>query len=198
MAVKQTSTITKNGRAPLPGERPSVGGPEKRGGRQRSSSEYKKSLVEKQALRELYGLSEKQFKRYVKNALLKMQKVQNVSDELIKTLETRLDNVVFRAGLVKTRRQGRQIVSHAFFTVNGKAINTPSFAVKTGDVVAVKESKKKKPFFMGIAPELKKALHPSWIDFDAEKMEVKVKGNPTIAEANPPVEISLIFEFYSR
>lgn len=163
-----------------------------------SASEYKKSLIEKQALKRLYGLSEKQFKRYVKDTLEKMQRVENVSDELIKILEKRLDNVVLRLGFAKSQAHARQLVSHAYFLVNGKSVNIPSFQVKYGDVIAIKENKKKKPMFKELTPILKKAQAPSWLNIDKEKLEGKIVGDPSLKEVNPPVEISLIFEFYSR
>ncbi len=172
--------------------------PEKRKRRQGAVSEYKKSLTEKQALKKLYGLSEKQFKRYVKEALDKMQRVENVSDELIKSLEKRLDNVVFRSGFAKTRAHSRQMVNHSYFLVNGKPVNIPSFEVDKGDVIAVKEQKKKKPIFKDLADELKKMETHAWLVLDKAKFEVKAIGEPSLAEVNPPVEISSVFEFYSR
>ena len=100
-------------------------GPQKkrRGG---TASEYKKSLDEKQTLKKQYGLSERQFKRYVQETLAKMGKVQDVSAELIGRLEKRLDNVIYRLGFAKSRVQARQMVSHAYFKINGKPVNIPS------------------------------------------------------------------------
>ena len=167
----------------------------KRGG---SASEYKKSLVEKQTLKQLYGLSEKQFKRYVKEALAQIQKVENVTDELIKSLETRLDNVVFRLGFAKTRAQARQMVNHSYFLVNKRSVNIPSFQVEKGDIVSIKETKKKKHIFDGSAENLKKMEAPKWLKLDKESLSGEVVGLPNISEANPPVQIPLIFEFYSR
>ncbi len=170
------------------------------GGKRKSktASEYKKSLQEKQALKRLYGLSEKQFKKYVKDALGKIRKVENVSDELIKNLEKRLDNVVFRLGLAKTRAQSRQLVSHAYFLINGKPVNIPSFRVEKGDVIAIKESKKKKDVFKNINEIVKKTETPAWLAMNKENLQSSVVGEPSLAEVNTPVEISLIFEFYSR
>lgn len=166
--------------------------------RKKAASEYKKSLQEKQTLKRLYGMSEKQFKRYVNETLDQMQKVENVSDELIKRLEIRLDNVVFRLGFAKTRSQARQLVSHAYFLVNGKPVNIPSYQVKKGDVVSIKESKKKKLIFNDLLATLKQMQVPTWLALNKEKFEGEVKQSPTLAEVNPPVEMSLIFEFYSR
>lgn len=175
-----------------------TGAPEKRKKRQGAVSEYKKSLTEKQTLKRLYGLSEKQFKRYVLEALDKMQRVENVSDELIKSLERRLDNVIFRLNFAATRAHARQLVSHAYFLVNGKPVNIPSFQVKKGDVITIKESKKKKMVFTELSATLKKLQPHAWLTVDQTKFEGKAIGLPNLAEVNPPVEISLIFEFYSR
>jgi small subunit ribosomal protein S4 len=166
--------------------------------RTKAASEYKKSLVEKQSLKQMYGLSEKQFKRYVKETLDKMSRVENVSDELIKRLEIRLDNVVYRLGFAKTRSQARQMVNHSYFKVNGKPVNIPSFQVKKGDVIALKETKKKKVIFSELPANLKKVEFPAWLTMNQDKLEATKIGEPTLAEVNPPVELSLIFEFYSR
>ena len=169
------------------------GGPGGKKKRTKAASEYKKSLQEKQALKHLYGLSERQFKRYVKESLEKMQRVENVSDELIKALEKRLDNVIFRLGFAKTRSQSRQLVNHAYFLVNGKSVNIPSFQVKKGDVVTIKETKKKKEVFKDLAVNVKKMEAPVWLDLNKSTFEAKTIGEPSLAEVNPPVEISFVF-----
>jgi small subunit ribosomal protein S4 len=172
-------------------------GPQKkrRGG---SPSEYKKSLDEKQTLKKWYGLSERQFKRYVKETLAKMGKVDDVSAELIRRLEKRLDNVVFRLGFAKSRAQARQLVSHDYFLINRKAVNMPSYEVKKSDVIALKEHKKAKGAFKELMNELKRKEVPAWLSFDKDKLEAKTIGEPNLDEVKPPAEISLIFEFYSR
>ncbi len=172
-------------------------GPQKkrRGG---SPSEYKKSLQEKQTLKKWYGLSERQFKKYVKQTLAKMGKVENVSNELIKELESRLDNVIFRLGFVNSRIHARQLVSHGYFLVNGKPVNIPSYNVKRGDIISIKESKKKKTIFKELQTQLKRKETPLWLNIDKEKIEAKSVGEPSLDEVKPPAEIPLIFEFYSR
>ena len=172
-------------------------GPQKkrRGG---SPSEYKKSLDEKQTLKKWYGISERQFKRYVNETLEKMGKVDDVSAELIRRLEKRLDNVIFRLGFAKSRVQARQLVSHSYFLINNKAVNIPSYEVKTNDVIAIKESKKAKGIFKELQNELKRKEIPAWLLPDKEKLESKIIGEPNLDEVKPPAEISLIFEFYSR
>ena len=178
-------------------KRPSTPGPQKkrRGG---SPSEYKKSLEEKQTLKKQYGLSERQFKRYVKETLEKMGKVQDVSADLIGRLEKRLDNVIFRLGFAKSRVQARQLVSHSYFLINGKPVNIPSYQVRKDDVIALKEHKKAKGIFRELTNELKKKEVPAWLSMNKEKLEAKTIGEPTLDEVKPPAEISAIFEFYSR
>ena len=172
--------------------------PTERKKRSGAVSEYKKSLVEKQTLKNLYGLSEKQCKKYVQEALEKMGRIENVSDELIKHLEKRLDNVVFRLGFAKTRAMARQMVGHAYFTINGKPVNIPSYQVQKGDIIAVKETKKKKMVFGQLSEELKKQEPHVWLKLNKEKWEATAVGEPSLAEVSTPVEISLVFEFYSR
>jgi len=117
---------------------------------------------------------------------------------LIKILESRLDNVVFRLGFASSRAQAQQLVSYGHFLVNGKSINTPSYLVKKGDTVSVKAQKTKKTIFQNLKNLLKKYKTPSWLALDVEKLEGKVIAEPGLEEAAPPVEISAIFEFYSR
>lgn len=172
------------------------GNPGKRKGG--SASGYKKSLQEKQTLKRWYGLSERQFKKYVNETLEKMGKVEDVANELIVKLEKRLDNVVFRLGFAKSRVQSRQLVTHGYFLVNGKPVDKPSFNVKKGDVVSIKESKKKKSVFKDLQEIIKKNETPVWLNLNKEKLEGASIGDPSLQEVNPPAEISLIFEFYSR
>ncbi|MFI5205529.1 MAG: 30S ribosomal protein S4 [Candidatus Paceibacterales bacterium] len=171
--------------------------PEKRK-RRGAVSEYKKSLTEKQTLKNMYGLSERQFKRYVKESLDRMGRVENVSDELIRRLEKRLDNVVFRMGFAKSRAMSRQMVNHSYFTVNGKPVNIPSYQVDKDDVIALKETKKKKPMLKDLGANLKTFQTHKWLNVNKETWACNVIGEPTLVEVAPPVEISLIFEFYSR
>ena len=166
--------------------------------RRGATSEYKKSLMEKQALRRLYGLSERQFKRYVLETLEKMGRVENVSDELIKRLEKRLDNVIFRLGFSKSRSHARQLVNHSYFLVNGKPVNIPSYQVGKDDIITIKESKKKKLVFTDLSAILKKMEPPVWLQLNKDSFTCSVIGDPSLAEVAPPVEISLVFEFYSR
>ena len=169
-------------------------------GKRRKSppSEYKKELIEKQKLKYWYGLSERQLKKYVKEVLEKRGKVEDVSALLIQNLEKRLDNVVYRLGFAVSRDQARQLVSHKFFLVNGKPVNIPSFSLKVGDTVSLKPQKLKKAIFKDLKERLKKHQVPSWLSLDPEKFEGKVISEPKVEEVAPPVEVSAVFEFYSR
>lgn len=161
-------------------------------------SEYGKALREKQKLKNWYNLRERQFKNYVKKILERRGKVEDASSLLIKILESRLDNVIFRLGFANSKSQARRLVSHGHFLVNGKSINTPSYLVKRGDLISLKPQRAKKTIFQNLKNLLKKHKTPSWLALDVEKLEGKVIAEPTLEEAAPPVEISTIFEFYSR
>jgi small subunit ribosomal protein S4 len=161
-------------------------------------SEYARELREKQKLKKWYNLEERQFKRYVKEALAKRGKVEDASVYLIQKLEKRLDNVVFRLGFAQSRDQARQLVSHGHFLVNGKPVNIPSFSLKVGDVISLKPQKTKKVIFKDLKSKLKKEKIVSWLSLDVEKLEGKIIAEPKVEEIAPPVEVSAIFEFYSK
>lgn len=164
----------------------------------RSSSEYAKELKEKQKLKNWYNLRERQFRNYVDSVMEKRGQTQDAGNLLIKKLESRLDNVVYRLGFAASRLQAKQMTNHGHFMVNGKRVDVPSCELKKGDVVSLRPGSKSKPVFSNIASVLKKSTPPSWLKLDVEKMEGKIVGAPTIEEVSPPSEISSIFEFYSR
>jgi len=170
--------------------------------RQGMLSEYGKELREKQKLKLWYNLRENQFKKYVKEVLEKTKrssgKIENPSEMLIRELETRLDNVIFRLGLAASRFHARQLVSHGHFMVNKRSVNIPSFQVKKGDIIEVKKNKRNKAVFKDLALKLKNHQVPSWLSFNIEKFEAKVTGSPNLEEAAPPAEVSSVFEFYSK
>ena len=161
-------------------------------------SEYGKQLREIQKLKSWYNLRERQFKKYVKEVLAKRGKVEDLGEILIRLLEKRLDNVIFRLGFATSRAQARQLVNHGHFLVNKRSVNIPSYQVRKGDVISIKPQKAKKANFQNLKNLLKKHNLPSWLKLDLEKLEGKVIGEPTLEEAAPPVEISSIFEYYSR
>ena len=166
--------------------------------RKKGESEYGRELKEKQKIKNWYNLRERQLKIYVSSILKKRGSVENVEELLIRKLESRLDNVVFRLGFAVSRSQARQLVSHGHFLVNGKKVNIPSYQLKKGDKVTLKESSKKKKIFQEIIPILKKHTPPSWLKLDVQKMEGEVIGEPSLKEVSPPFEISSVFEFYSK
>ena len=107
-------------------------------------------------------------------------------------------NVIFRLGFAQSRVQAKQLVSHNFFLVNGKPVNFPSYQLKKGDVINIKPQKTKKSIFQNLKNLLKKYKTPSWFELNFEKLEAKVIGEPKLEEVAPPVEISAIFEYYSK
>jgi small subunit ribosomal protein S4 len=163
----------------------------------RGLSEYGKELREKQKLRFWYGLEERQLKNYVKDILAKKGKM-DAESALIKKLEARLDNVIFRLGFASSRYQARQMISHGHFQVNGKKVNYPSYQLKKGDLINISPTAHKKSFFQNLKTKIKKYTPPKWLELNTEKLEGKVIGGPTLEEAAPPAEISAILEYYSR
>lgn len=161
-------------------------------------SEYGKQLIQKQKLKNYYGLREKQFQKYVKSVLYKRGGVQDAAVILVKNLEKRLDNVIFRAGFVRSRREARQLVSHSHFLINGKPVNAPSFEAKKSVIIALKENKKNKPIFKNLGITLKNYQPPKWLKVDKEKLEVEVIDEPASDDIKALVDIPTIFEFYSR
>jgi small subunit ribosomal protein S4 len=178
-------------------KRPYAPGPKKKRGH-RAMSEYGKELAEKQKLQKYYGLREKQFGHYVKGILDRRGKVEDATLLLIRQLESRLDNVVFRLGFAKSRVEARQLVSHSHFLVNGKSVNIPSFQVKKDMVILVKPSKNQKIIFKNLSAAWKNYNPPSWLKLDKEKMEGTILSQPSAADAGSTVDITAIFEFYSR
>lgn len=166
--------------------------------RRRSLSEYGKELKEKQKLRNWYNLKERQFKSYVEKTLKGRGKIEDAAAHLIKGLESRLDNIVFRLGFAVSRSAARKMISHGHFLVNGRRNNIPSYSAKKGDVISLKEKSAGKGSFKNLQTTLKKYTPPSWLKLKVEKMEGEVVGEPNLEEAAPPAEISTIFEFYSK
>ncbi len=149
-------------------------------------------------LKNWYNLKERQFGKYVKEILQKRGRVKDPSFQLIKILESRLDNVVFRLGFSPSRQMSRQMVSHKHFLVNDKPINIPGYLVKKGDRVGLNKKSAKKNIFQNLTAFLKKHTPPAWLKLDIKKLEGKVIGQASLEETAPPVEISAIFEHYSK
>jgi small subunit ribosomal protein S4 len=163
----------------------------KRGG----GSDFGAQLLEKQKARFTYGLSESQFARYVHEA---MERKGVAAEGLMSRLEGRLDNVVFRAGLVTTRRAARQIVSHGHILVNGVRMTIPSHLVKKGDTISVREGSKSSPLFAGRAEKIAEVKTPHWIKMNADGVSFTIADAPTIATTEAPFNPATIIQFYSR
>ena len=156
-------------------------------------SEYGLQLREKQRAKFIYGVQERQFRTAFKKAA---SKKGITGENLLIMLEERLDNVVFRMGLATTRREARQLVVHSHFTVNGKRANIPSYIVKVGDVIKVKEKSQSSPKFKEIK-EMQVGV-PAWLSVDRDKLEGKVLADPTRDQIDTPIEERLIVELYSK
>ena len=166
--------------------------------RVRALSEYGKELKEKQKLKNWYNLEERQLRKYVKEILKARGKVVDAEAALIKILESRLDNVVFRLGFAPSRTAARQMVSHRHFMINNKPINIPGYLVKKGDKISINPGSAKKTIFQKLPTLLKKHNPPSWLKLDTKKLEGKVTVSPNLEEAALPAELSSIFAFYSK
>jgi small subunit ribosomal protein S4 len=163
--------------------------------RSRKMSEYGLQLREKQKAKFIYGVLEKPFRNYYEKA----DKMKGMTGENLMTmLETRLDNVVFRMGFARTRREARQVVGHKHIFVNGRCINLPSYRVKAGDVVEVKESSKSIQRFKDIMEVTAGRLTPEWISVDKEALKGTVNALPRREQIDVPVDEMLIVELYSK
>jgi small subunit ribosomal protein S4 len=165
--------------------------------RQAKPSLYAIQLREKQKVRRIYGLLERQFAKLMDEA--SRSKGQS-GEVLLQFLERRLDNVVFRAGLATSRRSARQLVGHGHMLLNGKRVDIPSIRVKEGDVITVRPKSAKNAYFSNIDKVIEESTQTqlSWIKSDAKKMTATITGMPTREEAEPDINEQLIVEYYSR
>ena len=161
----------------------------------RKMSEYGLQLREKQKAKFIYGVLEKPFRNYYEKA--DRQKGMT-GENLMIMLESRLDNVIFRLAFARTRREARQIVGHKQVTVNGKIVNIPSYLVKAGDVIEIRESKKDSARYKEIIETAGGRIVPAWLDADQENLKGTVKALPTREEIDVPVDEMLIVELYSK
>ncbi|MDB5758806.1 MAG: rpsD [Burkholderia sp.] len=159
------------------------------------TSDYGNQLREKQKVKRMYGILERQFRRYYTEA---NRRKGNTGETLLRLLETRLDNVVYRMGFGSTRAEGRQLVSHKAFTVNGIVVNIASYQVKPGDVIAVREKSKKQTRIVEALSLAEQVGMPSWVSVDSKKMEGTFKSIPERSDIAGDVNESLIVELYSR
>ena len=166
----------------------------KSGRKGKKISEYGLQLREKQRAKFIYNVTEKQFRHYYEVA----DRMKGVTGEnMLVLLERRLDNVIYRMGLANTRLQARQLVSHAQFTVNGRRVNVPSYLVKVGDVICVKESKKDNKYFAEIK-QMKVGNMPKWLEFNPETLTGKILALPVREDVDVQIAEHMIVELYSK
>ena len=163
--------------------------------RRGKKSEYATQFAEKQKVKFVYGVLEKQFRAYYDKAA---RSAGNTGQALLSMLERRLDNVAFRLGLANTRREARQLVSHGHFTVNGQRVDIPSYLVKPGEVISLREKSRSLDKFKTCVENNSTLLIPKWLDFDRNSLEAKVVALPVREDIDLPVEEHLIVELYSK
>ena len=161
----------------------------------KKQSEYGLQLNEKQKVKFIYGVLENQFRKYY---VMATKRVGITGEMLLQILETRLDNVVFRMGLANTRREARQLVNHGHFLVNGKKVDIPSYLIKTGDVISLKEKSKSSERIKEIIETNASRLVPKWLDMDKNTLAGKVVALPSRDDIDYEVEEHLIVELYSK
>ncbi len=162
----------------------------------RQKSDYGIQMLEKQKVRYTYNLLERQFVKYVRETMAKT----NVSptEELFRRLETRLDNVVYRAGFAPTRLAARQMVNHGHIMVNGERLSIPSYQTKLSDKVTIRPQSAKQPLFANIDAQIKNKTISSWLAVDADKKMITLQGAPKYDKVESGFNLATIFEFYSR
>lgn len=163
-------------------------------GRRGKMSEYKKQLLEKQKLRFMFGLTERQLRNYYKKAAAKKEPTGSA---LLKLLERRLDNAVYRAGLAKTRAQARQMVGHGLFLMNGRRVSIPSIQIREGDVLEVRTKSQSSPLFTAVKEE-KDFDHARWLKVDQKGLKFEVADLPKEDDFDKLIQTSLIIEYYSK
>lgn len=169
--------------------------PGQHGAKSSKLSEYGIQLREKQKVKRIYGVLEKQFRHYFD---LADRKKGITGENLITILESRLDNVVYRMGFASSRKEARQLVRHNHFSVDGKKVNIPSYLLKEGQVIEVKDASRRSPKFKQLAEENASKSAPAFLDVDMEKMKGKLITMPTKADIEIPIEDHLIVELYSK
>lgn len=168
--------------------------PGQHGAARKKVSEYGQQLREKQKVKRIYGVQEGQFRAYYEKA----DRMKGITGEnMLSLLERRLDNVIYRMGIGGSRAQARQLVNHGHFTVNGKKVNIPSYIVKAGDIIAVKESKTSNKYFENIKT-MKVANMPKWLEFNPEKLEGKIIALPVREDIDSQIAEHMIVELYSK
>ncbi|QRN41043.1 MAG: 30S ribosomal protein S4 [Neisseriaceae bacterium] len=169
--------------------------PGQHGAKPKQVSDYGLQLREKQKIRRMYGVLERQFRRYFAQA---DRRRGSTGEILLQLLESRLDNVVYRAGFGSTRSEARQLVSHGAVLVNEKSVNIPSYLIKPGDIVSIKEKAKKQSRIQEALILAEQVGFPSWITVDANKMTAEYKNHPDRSELSQEINEQLVVEFYSK
>lgn len=165
-----------------------------RTGRVKPKSEFGRELIEKQKVRFSYGLSEKQFGNYVKKTL----RSQNAVQKLFTMLESRLDNVLFRAGLSRTRAQARQAASHGHILINGKRVTVPSILLSPGNTIGLRAGSTQSPLFNEAAERMKTLTAPAWLEINPVKRQATVTGRPVYVPQEHLFDLAVVIEFYNR
>lgn len=163
--------------------------------RRRRASDYSRQLREKQKARRIYGVLERQFRRYYREAL---RRTGVTGENLLVILETRLDNIVYRLGLADSRAQARQLVQHGHINVNGRRTKAPSALLTPGDVVSVRQKSRQRKYFKELSAVLEQRSVPSWLALEPSQMSGRVLALPTREAIEQPLDESLIVEYYSR
>ncbi|MFH0852498.1 MAG: 30S ribosomal protein S4 [bacterium] len=178
-------------------KRPDPPGIHGKGGRKRrgGGSEYGKQLAEKQRVKRTYGVLERQFAKYVRDAIAEKKDTREI---FMRRLETRLDNVVFRLGWAKSRAMARQLVNHGHILVDDKRVDIPSYQTKKGQIIKLRPRIKESNLMKDLVATLKKYETPAWISLDKEKLEGKILNVPTAEDLGDLNPASLVVEFYSR
>ncbi len=182
-----------NGKCPFE-KRPVAPGAHGLAAARKKVSEYGKQLREKQKVKRIYGVQEGQFHAYYEKA----DRMKGITGEnMLSLLERRLDNVIYRMGIGASRAQARQLVNHGHFLVNGRKVNIPSYVIKAGDVITVKENKTSNKYFEAIKA-MKVGVMPKWLEFNPEKLEGKIVALPTREDIDSQISEHMIDELYSQ
>jgi small subunit ribosomal protein S4 len=163
--------------------------------RRRRQSDYSRQLREKQKMRRIYGVLERQFRRYFQQA---ERQAGLTGENLLTLLERRLDNVIYRLGFADSRAQARQLVQHGHFVVNGRRTNIPSYMVRPYDTIMVRDGSRKRNYFKERAEQLDEGAVPNWLSLDAEAMTARMLKVPERDEINVTLNEQLVVEYYSR
>lgn len=162
----------------------------------RNVSGYGKQLLEKQKVRYTYGISESQLERYVKEATA--EHGSDTRAALMRRLEARLDNVVYRSGLAQTRSQARQMVSHGHITVNNRRVTIPSYEVQSGNAISVRDGSRPRTLFAIAQERMENHQTPVWLTFDGKKLEGTVNAEPSVEVTQLTFDLGVVLEYYSR